>query len=161
MSLISGQELHKDAYTNVEIPGALWIVSLSRKVPSTVTNLRTPLGSYADYAMLVGDRLAYSAYNQSQYGRNRRSVFSFPISRFGSTPQPVLAGTMFNQAIYDNEREMFSSGDFSLGPTTFAYISGNDLHARLYDSSVDVVLENHVTYLYDTALRLTSDGVLR
>jgi hypothetical protein len=158
MSLLSGQEVVPDGYGLVEVP--LWFVSLSPGGQSTVTRLRTLVNDYVQYARLAGDNLAYSTYELGQNGRDIRSVFSFPISRFGVTGEN--AWTMFTQEeSAGGSDDIFSFGDYSLGPSLLAYVSDGDLHARLYDGSVDVVLEHHVTYLYDTYLHGVSDARLR
>jgi hypothetical protein len=153
ISLVSGQEIVPTDYPLVEVP--LWFIALSRNGSSTVTRLRTLVNTNLDYAMLAGDRLAYSTYERGQNGRDTRSVFSFPISRLGVEGEN--AWTMFTQADSASGQDVFAFGDYSLGPTLLAYVSDNDLHARLYDGSVDVVLEHHVTYLYNTSLHSVTE----
>jgi hypothetical protein len=148
MSLLSGQEIVPSDYPLVEVP--LWFVTLTRDKPPAVTRLRTLINTHLDYARLVGDRLAYSTYGRGQNGRDSRSVFSFPIYRLGEEGEN--AWTMFTQHDSAGGNDIFTFGDYSFGPTLLAYIADNDLHARLYDGSVDVVLEHHVTYLYNTSL---------
>jgi hypothetical protein len=158
MSLLSGQEVVPDGYGLVEVP--LWFVSLTTDRPSTVTRLRTLINDEVQNARLAGDNLAYSTYELGPSGRDIRSVFSFPISRFGVAGEN--AWTMFTQEeSASGGDDIFSFGDYSLGPTLLAYVSDGDLHARLYDGSVDAVLEHHVTYLYDTYLHHVIDDRLR
>lgn len=148
ISLVSGQEILPSDYSLVEVP--LWFVTLERDKPPAVTRLRTLVNTYMDYARLVGDRLTYSTYERGENGRDLRSVFSFPIYRFGEDGEN--AWTMFTQHDSASGNDIFSVGDYSFGPTMLAYVADNDLHARLYDGSVDVVVEHHVTHLYNTTL---------
>jgi hypothetical protein len=162
MSLVSGQQVTPDGYPLVEVP--LWVVSLSsdkatNATSSTITRLTNLVNNYLDSAMVAGDRLSYSTHEPEPSGRDMRSVFSFPTRRFGIEGENPW--TMFKQAEYANGKDLFSTGDYSFGPTLFAYVSGTDLHARLYDGSVDITLEPHVTYLYDTNLHYPTHGPLR
>jgi hypothetical protein len=162
MSLVSGQQVTPNGYPLVEVP--LWMVSLSNDKSanatfSTITRLTNLVNNYLDSAMIAGGSLSYSTHEPEPSGHDMRSVFSFPTRRFGIEGENPW--TMFKQAEYADGNDIFSIGDYSFGPTLFAYVSDTNLHARLYDGSVDLTLEPHVTYLYDTNLHNPTHGPLR
>ncbi len=158
MSLISGQEM---APGGVQALETLWVVALVPGKQSTITALALPANNFADLAMVAGDHLSFSAYTRAQNRGETRSVLSFPTSGLGAAGQrdPTMSAQLGSTS--GNGFGFFNLGDYSYGPTLFAYLSGTDLHASLYNGAVDVALEPHVSYLYNPALHQMANNQLR
>jgi len=149
MSLISGQETAPGGFQALE---TLWVVALVPGKQSTITALTVPANNFVDSAMLAGDHLAFSSFTRAQNRGETRSVFSFLTSGLGAAGQldPTTSAQLGTTS--GNGFGFFNLGDYSYAPTLFAYLSGTDLHASLYNGEVDVTLEPHITYLYNPAL---------
>ncbi|MEO8286848.1 MAG: hypothetical protein ABI670_10480 [Chloroflexota bacterium] len=138
----------------------LRFIVISADGSAKLTRLTIEEGNSLDNAMLTGDRLVYSTIaNGSAKERTTRSVYSFPIRRFGIDGERPW--TMYKQTGTANGVDISNYGSHSFGPDLFAYITGSDLHARVYDGSVDVVLEHHITYLYRREQPAQVQGWLR
>jgi len=158
-SLLTGQEMAPSGFAST---GNLWAVALSGDTGTSVTGLVVPSNSSADSARLAGNQLDYTTYQRTQNRAQTRSVFTFGIN--GSQSDGQRAPTTWTQldAVSGNGGfGVFSLSDYSFGPTLFSYLSNNELHARTYDGSADVTLEQHITYIYNPALHAEAEDQLR
>jgi hypothetical protein len=158
MSLITGQEMAPGGFQALE---TLWVVALVPGKQSTITALTLPANNFVDSAMLVSYHLSFSAYTRTQNRGETRSVFSFLTSGLGAAGQldPTMSAQLGSTS--GNGFGFFNLGDYSYGPTLFAYLSGTDLHASLYSGAVDIILEPHVSYHYNPALHQMANNQLR
>jgi hypothetical protein len=104
-----------------------------------------PYRTGLEFATIAGNEFVFSTFTCCSL-QNSRSVFAFPATRFGvqgERPPP-----MYSQTGTASSDSLLSDGSQSFGPSLFAYISAGALHARFYDGSLDVLLEQDVTYLY-------------
>jgi hypothetical protein len=132
-------------------PMPVTFVVLSPDAALNVTSLIIDWNPYRtglEFATIAGNQLVFSTFSCCSL-QSTRAVFSFPTSRFGVKGE--RPETMFSQTGSASGDDLLSYGSQSFGPRLFAYISAGDLHARLYDGSVDVLLEHDITYLYDAS----------
>jgi hypothetical protein len=157
-ALLVGQEGSYSTNPSDPLTAPIWFVVLAPGKSPTVTRLMIDRNTYLDYASIVGNQLVFSTFQYGNNGNNR-TVFSFPTARLGVKGE--RPGTMYSQTGAATGDDLLSYGTHSFGPTLFAYISTGDLHARIYDGSVDVVLGHHITYLYDTSVLYFTQYLLR
>lgn len=98
--------------------------------------------------------MVFTTFSFGEDRRNTSSVFSFPLQGFDAEsgfPSTMYSHTGPPSSGSGNSRAGYRPS-YSFGPTLFTYIADDDLHARLYDGSVDLVLEHGVSYLYGAYL---------
>jgi hypothetical protein len=158
-SLLSGQEIAPGGFGP---GGTIWTVVLSGDTGASATALVIPAFNYADSSILSGGQLYFSIYQRTQSRAEARSVFTFGLDGLESGGQLVpTTSTQLDQVSGNGGFGFFNLSDFSFGSTLFSYLSNDELHARTYDGSADVTLEQHVTYLYNPALHRDANNALR
>jgi hypothetical protein len=117
-----------------------------------------PYRTGLEFATTADNQLVFSTFTCCDV-QNTSSIFSIPTSSLGV--QGERSAPMYSRTGAASGDDVLGYSSRSFGPGLFAYISAGDLHARLYDGSVDVLLEHDVTYLYDTSEGLLWQSSLR
>jgi hypothetical protein len=109
--------------------------------------IRSETAPHISSPLVRGDRLVYTIFGvvDRQAWQREYKVYSLLLEDIDkATPRPrqVFGETIDLQSIYGQQ------GRVKLGPSAVAYVDkGGKLHARLYNSDVDVILEESVDFV--------------
>lgn len=109
--------------------------------------IRSDTAPYLSRPFVRGDWLVYAIFGvvDRQNWQQEYKVYSLPLTDMGkSSPRPrqVFGEALDLQSIYGQQ------GGVVAGPRALAYVDkGGKLHARLYSSDVDVILEERVDFI--------------
>lgn len=101
-------------------------------------------------AWVRGDHLIFSSQPLAYYSPGEHNLYTLPLAALG---QPSVRATAIYSETVPSPRpsarevagwELESPVSANLGTGMLAYIKGRDLHARTYDGSIDLVLEQDV-----------------
>ena len=140
--LIAGQE-----FPGTSMPGTsmITIIEVDAQGEHTTRSIEMSSRSAIVDAVVAGDLLLWTSYD---YGRSPNSP---PYRSVHSLPHDLSSRQRPNKLYESEPREAFGRVDASLrlGRSLLAYTSGNTLHARAYDSGIDLELESGVSIIFE------------